>query len=120
MSLSFLWASVSLISILISVNSSNCSSSRVEDVCSWALTEPLLRRSRKKKRDIELHICTESGEGCCLRRKTKKSRFFSMKSPKVTHANHHFQWQKRKTLCICGLKGLKKIPVHCNYAYIYL
>ena len=30
-----------------------------------------------------------------------------MKSPKVRHATHHFQWQKN-TICICGLRGFKK------------
>lgn len=45
-----------------------------------------------------------------------------MKSPKVTHATHHFQWQKIQYVYV-GWEGLKKhygektfekIPVHCN------
>lgn len=109
MSLSFLWASVSLISILISVNSSNCSSSRVEDVCSWALTEPLLRRSRKKKRDIELHICTESGEGCCLRRKTKQKKAdFSYEKSQSDTCKSSFSVTKKKNTLYMWVKGFKK------------
>lgn len=47
--MSFLWASVGLISILISVNSSTCSYSRVEDVCSLGINRNLVQEESVKK-----------------------------------------------------------------------
>lgn len=107
MSLSFLWASVSLISILISVNSSTCSYSRVEDVCSWALTETSYRRNQKKRCRV-IHLYRFRYMVPAWAEKQKTWPFFSMKSPKVRHATHHFQWQKNTIYIYVGWECLKK------------
>lgn len=113
----FLWASVSLLSILISVNSSTCSYSRVEDVCSWALTETSDWRTQKKRRYRITHLyrfrfklLPEQNKTTKKKKRSKNFVIFFYEESQSETCNSPFSMAKN-TMCICGLWGFKK---HCK------
>lgn len=123
MSLSFLQACVSLISILISVNSSTCSYSRVEDVCSWALTETSDWRKHKKETQNNTFVQNQVKVAAWAEQQRQQKR----RSQSDT-CNSSFLVAKNR-ICICGLRGfkkhyreklLKRYLYIVIYAYIYL